>query len=304
MQKEITKLDARQRNLKMIMVREYTSKKFKIKDKFTEDTIVKLFFFRQSDLQNSLKFFFTKKGEAYIFKNNIADEISEMSSKHFKAITDSKETSQKYVNLFKLFSEDYLNNIHKGDSSEKYNTFYNEFASSLEELHWFSLPEFSEQMMINRGMIPEDNILEYYNHYHSLEDLYDVLTGKTVPSNSYKGDINLNKRLSFRVYSRRWGHDDTYSVERRTEGWFVSHLAINGPSKKDGTGSMIANLDHDSIQYPKEGVRYAFRTLWYLADEDEMSTEELQVKLQEIADWISAVEKTIGEFQPDWCGYY
>lgn len=67
---------------------------------------------------------------------------------------------------------------------------------------------------------------------------------------------------------------------------------------------MIDNLDHDSIQYPKEGVRYAFQTLWYLADEDEMSIEELQIKLQEIADWISAVEKATGEFQPDWCDYY
>lgn len=234
MRKEVTKLEARQRNLKMIMVREYTKKKFKIEDKFTEDAIVKLFFFRQSDLQNSLKYFFAKKGENYIFKKNIAEEIAEMNSKHFNAITNSKEIPQKYIDLFKSFSEDYLKNIFKSDSSEKYDSFYNTFASSLEDLHWFSIPEFSEQIMINRGMIPEDNISEYYNHYHSLEDLYHVLTGKIVPFNSYKGDINLNKRLSFRVFSRRWGHDDTYSVERRTDGWFVSHLSINGSSKKMG----------------------------------------------------------------------
>jgi hypothetical protein len=96
--------------------------------------------------------------------------------------------------------------------------------------------------------------------------------------------INLNRELTFKVYTCRWGHYDYYKVERKTKGWYVSHIAINGLSEKDGTGALLMNLDHDSVFYPENGVKYALETLWKLADETEMEVSDLQDKLQQIAD--------------------
>jgi len=63
-------------------------------------------------------------------------------------------------------------------------------------------------------------------------------------------------------------------------------------------------LRHDCIFFSEDGVKHALENLWDLADENEMSVEELQEKLQQIADWISIVEKTVGESQPEWVRYY
>lgn len=71
-----------------------------------------------------------------------------------------------------------------------------------------------------------------------------------------------------------------------------------------GEGTLIANLDHDSIFFPKEGVKYALSKLWEQAEDGELTLSELQERLQQVADWISIVEKAVGEGQPDWVGYY
>lgn len=67
---------------------------------------------------------------------------------------------------------------------------------------------------------------------------------------------------------------------------------------------MFDNFLQDSIFYPEEGVKHALKILWKMADSQEMSTEQLQKKLQEIAYWISNIEKTTKKFQPEWCYYY
>ena len=44
--------------------------------------------------------------------------------------------------------------------------------------------------------------------------------------------------------------------------------------------------------------------LWEAAEEGEIDLDELQKRLQQIADWISHVEKAVGEKQPEWVNYY
>lgn len=63
-------------------------------------------------------------------------------------------------------------------------------------------------------------------------------------------------------------------------------------------------LHHDSVFYPEDGVKYALAELWNQAEEGEVTFEELQIRLQQIADWISTVEKAVGEGQAEWVGYY
>lgn len=119
-----------------------------------------------------------------------------------------------------------------------------------------------------------------------------------------KGDDTLNKEMTFSVYTRRWGHSDVYQIERTIDGWEVHHIAINGKCAKDGDGALMINLHHDSIFFPEDGVKYALSNLWDDAEDGNLTPEELQKKLQQIADWISSVEKAVGDNQPDWVNYY
>lgn len=167
---------------------------------------------------------------------------------------------------------------------------------------WGRLPILPEYLMINSGRIPEKGIEEFYDHYHMLQALRRDILGKGVTMD-IKGDLTLDKRLTFKVYNRRWGHADTYGITRTVEGWNVSHIT-NGKSEKDGDGTLIANLNHDSIFFPEEGVKYALSKLWEQAEDGELTLSELQKRLQQVADWISIVEKAVGEGQPDWVGYY
>lgn len=35
---------------------------------------------------------------------------------------------------------------------------------------------------------------------------------------SNKSDNTLNKKITFKVYTRRWGHENTYSIKRTVNG--------------------------------------------------------------------------------------
>jgi len=119
-----------------------------------------------------------------------------------------------------------------------------------------------------------------------------------------KGDETLDREMIFSVYSRRWGHNDTYRIKRTVDGWNIEHIAIGGACKKDGTRALYQNLNQNYIFYPEDAIKYAMTELWEQADEGLLTLDELQSKLQQIADWINMVEKAVGEGQPDWVNYY
>ena len=49
-------------------------------------------------------------------------------------------------------------------------------------------------------------------------DIYEK--GETMEMN---GDQTLGKELSFSVFCRRWGHADSYRMQRTIDGWNVRH---------------------------------------------------------------------------------
>lgn len=178
-------------------------------------------------------------------------------------------------------------------------------------LHWIHIPLYPEQTIMNLDIIPEENTEGYYNHFHPIEDLYRVIfENGEIAWDSIEGDYNLNSPMKMRIYSSRWGHDDIYSVKRTMTGWNFKHLSYDvncsadgslDGSKKDGFHSILA---HDSIHYPYDGVKYALEILWKKADSTNMSIKELEGQIQEIGDWINAVEKATKKYQPNWVGYY
>jgi len=96
--------------------------------------------------------------------------------------------------------------------------------------------------------------------------------------------------MHIEVYSRRWGHNDRYTVSRSQAGWNVSHIMIGGACDKRGTPYLFENLNHDSINYPDALGDY-MEWLWEQAQAQSMSDEQIQSELDHLGIWIQETEK-------------
>lgn len=300
---EVSYAEARKRNLLIAIVKVFSAYNFDITQEFRKEEISSLFFFRVSDLNNYFDEFFEIHEDKYVICGAKVNEIDEILKKHKHTVKNVESAKVLFCKSFGRFYEEYEKSKGYSFPSNKFKMIFKAISPIIPILHWGLLPIFPEYLIENSETIPENRILEFYYHYHMLTALLEEVKGKGV-NLSMKGDLNLNKPLTFSVYSRRWGQTDTYYMERTIDGWNVRHISINGRCEKNGEGTLFANLRHDSIFFPKEGVMNALESLWDLADENEMSVAELQEKLQQIANWISTMEKTVGGSQPEWVGYY
>lgn len=105
-------------------------------------------------------------------------------------------------------------------------------------------------------------------------------------------------RLNFTVYSRRWSHTDTYEFEHNNDGWYVTHIAINGQSAPDGTPILYSNFDQDYINSPS-GLGNMLEYLWEQIRDGEITEADAQNRLQELANWVSTTERST----PKWPEY-
>lgn len=291
----------KERNL-LINLTNYVIKK-DIKDLskmlFTENELRENIFFKDFDNRLYTDIFFEKINLEYKINSEILEKIENYIRLHlkYKDIALEEQFKNLYLELSSMIFSgkmDYNN----------YNALINKSKEIAKELHWKYLPIYDETIMENREKTPEEDLDVYYDHYHTIEDLYENIYNKKVDLKSKNGDISLEKEMNFKVYTARWNGYDNYRVKRTWYGWHVSHIAINGPSIKDGNGALFTNLKHDSIFYPENGVKFSLDILWEDADNGEINFEELQNRLQEVADWISDVEKNLRRKQPEWCNYY
>ena len=63
------------------------------------------------------------------------------------------------------------------------------------KLHWHYLPIYSDNIVYNRGVVPENQPEIFYDHFHTLEDLYEVVTCNPYKWESSLGDINLDEEM-------------------------------------------------------------------------------------------------------------
>ncbi|UAL47733.1 hypothetical protein K7887_01785 [Sutcliffiella horikoshii] len=299
--------EARLRNLKIKLYKVSLSKGKVLEHSHSIEAINKKLFFKKSDIKDHIESFFNSSNEKYLIKPEIKKEFDNYFEKYDQYSSEQEELKMILKTNYEYIRDIYINLKPTEEANEKIQK-TKEIAA---KLHWVYLPIYPEQTIINSGIIPEENTEEYYEHFHTIEDLYRVIyENAEIEWNSIEGDINLNSPLKMRVFSSRWGHYDTYSVKRTMKGWNFKHLSYDVDCSKDGTinstkeDGLYNILAHDSIQYPYDGVRYALRTLWKIADSTSMSSKELEIKLQDIADWINAVEKATKSNQPNWVGYY
>lgn len=295
----------KERNLLINLVKYITGKKIEeqLQDMiFSKEEIEKNILFKELDRKLYLDIFFKIDGKNYRLNDSEIEKLKEWIENYEKNKDDknySLEESLKNI-YFKL-----ENMLTSGNMD--YETFKKLIAQGIDlakELHWKYLPIYDEQMIVNRNYLPED-ISNYYDHYHAIEDLYEyIFKINRIELKDKNGDETLNKELNFKVYTARWNGYDSYRIKRTIYGWYVAHISIDGPSTKGGEGTLFENLDHDSVFYPRKGVSSALEKLWKLADDGEIDFQELQRRLQEIADWISDVERNLRKKQPEWCNYY
>jgi hypothetical protein len=98
------------------------------------------------------------------------------------------------------------------------------------------------------------------------------------------------KHMYMEVYSRRWGHNDRYTVERTQTGWNIFHVVIGGVCDKRGAPYLFMNLHHDSINHPEALGEY-MEWLWDKAQQQTMSDDLVQLALDQIGVWIQKTEK-------------
>jgi len=166
------------------------------------------------------------------------------------------------------------------------------------ELHKIAkpTPRHHKYMIKNRGVEPDNP--SFYNHIHPIEDLLKFIDDPT--ANDDPEDQTIDHVFDLTVFSRRWGHDDTYKLKRTKRGWHVSYIAIAGGCDKRGNPYLYKNLNQDSINYPKDLPGY-LEWLWDQSEEKGLSHQEVQEALNKLGKWISVCEQN----SPDdiWRGY-
>lgn len=99
-----------------------------------------------------------------------------------------------------------------------------------------------------------------------------------------------DSNFSFKIYTRRWGHDDHYTITWTEEGWLFSGAStfLSGNCDKQCKPYLFKTMEHESVCYPYN-VGIFFEELWEQAAND-LSIEEVQNALNDIAEWINGCE--------------
>ncbi|NLV22080.1 MAG: hypothetical protein GXY49_08860 [Syntrophomonadaceae bacterium] len=299
----LSEATARRRNLLISIIRGILKENYEVSREYTVSEIETAFHFRKRDIAYNLGYFFNKKDDSFVLKKKMMNEVQRIIHNQQLALGQLETAKVLFIKSFGRFYDDRKNNTNFSFDHERFRKIFSDLHPVIPILHWGMLPILLKWLMINSGRLPEDDLIAFYDHYDMLTALLNEIRGEGETMET-KGDETLNKEMTFSVYTRRWGHSDDYRIERTIDGWEVHHISINGKCAKDGEGALMINLHHDGIFFPEDGVKYALSNLWDDAEDGKVTPEELQEKLQQIADWISSVEKAVGDNQPDWVNYY
>jgi hypothetical protein len=95
--------------------------------------------------------------------------------------------------------------------------------------------------------------------------------------------------MEFNVYSRRWGHFDTYKLNKTPGGWYIKHLDISGNCDTYGNPIFYQIFERDCISYPSNFSEYLYY-LWQKVDSNKWNERTIQPKLNALAKWVSHTE--------------
>lgn len=171
---------------------------------------------------------------------------------------------------------------------EQIQAIYNQMAPIAHDLHMSLTPHPTHHgyMIENRGF-PADHP-EFYDHFHPVQDLLAYLDDPT--ANDDPVDQTIGNTFNFRVYTRRWGHEDTYFITRTPLGWNVQFHGQPQQGDFSASPALEDTLTHDSVSYPRNlGVYMSW--LWQQAKDQGLSANQVQAGLDELANWVSECEQ-------------
>ena len=292
----------RERNIKINIAKQLIANEIVDKREFSRQNLKELFSFKESDILYIAPNLFSIREDDYIMTSEFSEFVYKVVQSN-KVVQDSLlEAEAEFIKLYGSFRDEIEKNMFNTYNGEKYRKMFDGLKTIIPIIHWGRLPIFNKYLIYNREKDPELEMIEFYDHPDCLNDLLNEIKNQGIVL-SNKSDDTLNKNIKFKVYTRRWGHEDVYSIKRTVKGWYCGFISTHGECKKNGEGGLFNNLDHDSIFYPKEAVAYAMEKLWEDADDGVIDFDELAKRVQQVADWISEVEKSINA-QPEWIGYY
>jgi len=106
-------------------------------------------------------------------------------------------------------------------------------------------------------------------------------------------------RLNFSYTTNRWGlGETTVHLTHNTEGWYLDASAHTGQCDRSGAPFLYSNFDQDSVAYPHK-MDGTLGYVWQQIKDGAWNQAEAQQRIQELADWVTATEKT----QPKWPGW-
>ncbi|WP_141550815.1 hypothetical protein [Bacillus thuringiensis] len=176
---------------------------------------------------------------------------------------------------------------------QEHDQLFAQMADVAHELH-MSLeprPNHKRSMIEARRMQPEE--VDFYRSIHAVEDLLAYLDN--TDANNEPEDQTMGDAFEMLIYSRRWGHEDRYTLTRNEQGWHVSHQTYTGQSGRDALGALIPSLRQDSVKYPHQ-LGDVMETIWNQAAIGGLSHNEVQSMLYDVAEWINATERAYPTF--------
>ena len=95
--------------------------------------------------------------------------------------------------------------------------------------------------------------------------------------------------MEVNVFTRRFGHDDCYTIKKTDKGWYIENEYYNGDCDTFGKPTLFDSLNHDSVNYPEALGDY----LDYLWRESSYKDNDwIQEKLNELFEWVKEVEES------------
>jgi len=242
------------RNTKVKIAKSFIENDFDYSKGFSKIEMSSSLWLMQKEIETFCDKLFDNRGDIYVLKKNFVEKIKNWKQLHLEALDKKEILSKNYLEIFSKFEKDF-----------SFMGFYEDIYKHIPELHWSFLPIYSDQMIYNRRVDPEESMKDYYYHFHSLRDLKREIDKDPDYWKTLKGDINLNQDCDFPIYTNRFGNEDVYKVRRVYNGWDVNFIGIGGYCTPDGKGipdgkgnngrkgGFVANFEQDSVSlsYPK-----------------------------------------------------
>ncbi len=108
--------------------------------------------------------------------------------------------------------------------------------------------------------------------------------------------------LKLKVYTRRQGHDDTYTITQNAKGWLVSNgNAHRGQSDNTGAPVLYSAFGQDLVSYPVNIGDY-LESLWDHIQSKKVRQDEAQEYMDLVSQWLEATEKSKPKYPGDYFG--